>query len=108
MNGGSSRWEPGTQAQSPRPCSIQGEVGGTARPRHRRWLPQRLTMRQIIQGLSGWEMSMKIRKKSRDALAAEDKRLWSRGQTEEVRARLFGQAVPVLGRLPQTNVAVVQ
>lgn len=53
-------------------------------------------------------MSMKIRKKSRDALAAEDKRLWSRGQTEEVRARLFGQAVPVLGRLPQTNVAVVQ
>lgn len=50
----------------------------------------------------------KKKKKLRDALAAGDKRLWSRGQTEEVRARLFGQAVPVPGCLPQTNVAVVQ
>lgn len=48
------------------------------------------------------------KEKLRGALAAADKRLWSRGQTEGVRAVLFGQAVPVLGRLPQTNVAAVQ
>lgn len=62
-NRGPSRWEPVAQAQRPRPCEIQGEVGGPARLCHGRWPPQCLTLRQIVQGLCGWKIAMKKRKR---------------------------------------------
>lgn len=74
-NRGPSRWEPVAQAQRPRPCEIRGEVGGPARLCHGRWPPQCLTLRQIVQGLCGWKIAMKKKKKARGVPAAGGKRL---------------------------------